>query len=358
MSDIKKIGLLTSGGDCAGLNTAIRAVVKTAFSYGWEVYGIAQGTLGLMERPLRYIEFKEDMLNDLIRRGGTILGSVNKGNPFGETVLPDGTKIDNAESFIEGYKELGLDALIGIGGDGSMRIIDTLAKRGGIKFIGIPKTIDNDVAYNDYAIGFMTAVEVVIDAIDRLRTTALSHNRVQILEVMGRDAGHLALSSAIAGGADVVLLPEIKYDVQNVIKVVEENYKKGFNHTIIVCSEAASMIGEDKLTKSTTGKYGGVGAMLEEKIREATDFEVRSTSLGHLQRGGDPCGFDRRLATEFGVKAAQLLKAGETGYVVTLQGNQIVPTELDKIAGAYNEVKPDSHLVEVARAMGISLGDK
>ncbi len=357
MSSIKKIGLLTSGGDCAGLNTAIRAVVKSAFSRGWEVYGIKQGTVGLMERPLSYIKFEEEMLGDLIRRGGTVLGSVNKGDPFGETELENGEKRDNAQSFIDGYRELGLDALIGIGGDGSMRIIDTLAKKGGIKFVGIPKTIDNDVAFNDYAIGFMTAVEVVIDAIDRLRTTALSHNRVQILEVMGRDAGHLALSSGIAGGADVILLPEIPFDAKNVIKVIEKNYKQGLNHTIIVCSEAANMIGAEKITKST-GKYGGIGVMLEEKIREATSFEVRSTSLGHIQRGGDPCAFDRRLATEFGVKAVELLAQGETGYVVTLQGNELVPTLLDKIAGNYNEVKKDSHLVNVARGMGISLGDE
>ena len=241
--DIKRIGLLTSGGDCAGLNAALRAVVHRADSYGWEVLGIVRATQGLMARPPEYKEFDVSSTHDLLRAGGTVLGTTNKGNPFAFP-LPDGSTCDRSQEIIEGYHQLGLDALIGIGGDGSMAILRRLAQQGGLNLVGIPKTIDNDLGSTGRSIGFDTAVNIATEALDRLHFTAASHSRVMILEVMGRDAGHIALNAGIAGGADIVLIPEISYSIDKICQTIK-GLRRNFATIIVaeaVCTEAGEKV--------------------------------------------------------------------------------------------------------------------
>ncbi|MBY0431589.1 MAG: ATP-dependent 6-phosphofructokinase, partial [Rhodospirillales bacterium] len=238
MTQIRRLGILTSGGDCAGLNAAIRAAVYRAIrTYGWQVVGIKDGTLGLMNRPLEYVDFTLKVFNgDVLRMGGTILGTTNKGDPF-NFPMPDGSRKDRSRDFIDGFRALGLDALVVIGGDGSMKIVRRLCQMGNIPMVGIPKTIDNDVNLTEYAIGFSTGVDVAVEALDRLQPTAASHHRVMVLEVMGRDAGHIALQAGIAGGADVILIPELPYTLDNVARKVREVQEEGRNHVLIVVAE-------------------------------------------------------------------------------------------------------------------------
>ncbi|MFL1780711.1 6-phosphofructokinase [Candidatus Hepatincolaceae symbiont of Richtersius coronifer] len=359
MSEIKRIGVLTSGGDCSGLNAAIRAGVLRAHQLGWEVYGIIEGTVGLMQRPLNYIKLTPENVGvELLRMGGTILRTVNKGDPF-NFPMPDGTFKDRSLEIVEGYKQLGIDALIAIGGDGSMRIIEKLTALGNIRFIGIPKTIDNDVPFTEFPIGYMTAVSCAVENIERLHDTALSHKRVMVAEVMGRDVGHIALSSGIASGADVILIPEIPYDINKVADKIKEIYKNGRDYAIIVCSEAAiSKSGSQTFSEGQDNKkYGGVGYVIGNAIEKITEYETRVTVLGHTQRGGTPVALDRIIATAFGVKAVDLLNEGQNRRVVGWMNRRVIDVDLNEIINTSGAVDIEGDLVKTAKGVGISFGE-
>lgn len=360
MAQTKRIGILTSGGDCAGLNAVIRAVVYAATGKGWEVVGIEDGTVGLLDRPMRYKVLTRDMFDTTIMRlGGTILGTTNKGNPF-KFPMPDGSFKDRTQEIIDGIAELGIEALIGIGGDGSMDILRTLAARGGFKLIGIPKTMDNDVGKTEISVGFETAAYVATEALDRLQPTAASHDRVMVLEVMGRDAGHVALNSGIAGGADVILLPEIPYDINKVTEKIRKIREDGRNFALVVVSEAARAKGGDGMKVELSGgekRYGGVGNFIGAQISELTGFETRVTVLGHVLRGAPPIHTDRLLATAFGVHAVELVAQDKSGRLVAWSNRQVIDVAIEDAIASYQAVDLDGALVRTARALGICLGD-
>jgi 6-phosphofructokinase 1 len=357
---VKRIGILTSGGDCAGLNAAIRAVVLRAAENGWTVVGIRNGTAGLMERPVQAEELGFDVTETAImRQGGTILGTTNKGDPFAFP-MPDGSVLDRSQEVIAGYRALNLDALIGIGGDGSFAILRRLAQQGGINLIGIPKTIDNDLDMTDASIGFATAVEVAAEALDNLQPTAASHSRVMVLEVMGRDAGHIAISAGIAGGADVILIPEIPWRLESIKTKIEEVKARGRNFGLVIVAEAVrTASGQPANVAYSSGqvRYGGIGHYIAEEIARATGAETRVTQLGHVQRGGPPTARDRLLATTFGVKAVDLIAAGKFDRMVALANREIVDVPLGAAIRQPNVVDPKGPLVRTARGIGICLGD-
>lgn len=358
---VEKIGILTSGGDCAGLNAAIRAVVhRAAGHYGWQVIGIRQGTLGLMTRPPMVEELRIDGSEpSILRWGGTILGTTNQGNPFA-FAFPDGTVRDRSEEVIEGVRLLGLDALIGVGGDGSFAILRKLAQQGGIPMVGIPKTIDNDIGITEASIGFSTAVEVATDALDKLQPTAASHSRVMVLEVMGRDAGHIALAAGIAGGADIILIPEIKWSVEALARKVEQLRRTGRNFALVVVAEAVKREDGKPVTQSHGSgavTYGGIGHYVGEKIAQATGAETRVTVLGHVQRGGTPGARDRILASAFGVHAVELIAQGKFDHMVVWSDRQVKAVPIAEAIGQYQAVDPKDALVATARGLGIAFGD-
>ncbi len=359
---MKKIGILTSGGDCAGLNAVIRAVTLRAIqTYGWEVYGIHQGTHGLMRRPVDAIKFElPGCTGNLLRQGGTILGTTNKGDPFAYP-FPDGSLRDISEELIEGYKLLKLDALIGIGGDGSQAILRRLAQQGGLNLITIPKTIDDDLSHTEHSVGFMTAVDVATEALDRLQPTAASHDRVMILEVMGRDAGHIALSAGIAGGADVILIPEIPYNIEAVAHKIKSLQENGRNFALVVVSEAVGTELGDKATitdQSGKSRYGGISQYLANRMTELTGAETRFTVLGHVQRGGQPIFQDRVLASVFGVHAVDLIAEGKFDRMVAWQNRKVVDVPIQQAIEGYQAVDVGGTLVKTARALGICFGDE
>ncbi|HEV7369345.1 ATP-dependent 6-phosphofructokinase [Arenibaculum sp.] len=361
MSSEKRIGILTSGGDCAGLNAVIRAAVHRAtLTYGWQVVGIREGTMGLLARPVRYDVLDLGMVSGtMMRLGGTILGTTNKGDPFAFP-MADGTVRDRSVEIIGGYRELGLDALIGIGGDGSFAILRRLAAQGGINLVGIPKTIDNDVGLTETAIGFDTAVAVATEALDRLQPTAASHARVMVLEVMGRDAGHIAVAAGIAGGADVILIPEIPYRIESVADKIRQVRQQGRNFALVVVSEAVRTADGKELQREFTGgqkRFGGIGDYIGEQIAAATGAETRVTVLGHVQRGSMPSPRDRLIASAFGVHAVDLIAAGKFDRMVAWQNRQVVDVPLEDAIADYNEVELDGALVRTARGLGICLGD-
>jgi len=356
----KRIAILTSGGDCAGLNAVMRAVVHRADHLGWEVLGIENGTAGLLDdpprvRPLKPAEFS----GTIMRQGGTILGTTNSKNPFRYS-MPDGETRDRSEELIATIKTLEIDALIGIGGDGSFEIMSRLAGQGGLNFVGIPKTIDNDLAMTDFSVGFDTAVAVATEALDRLQPTAASHDRVMILEVMGRDAGHIALTAGVAGGVDVILIPEIPYTVEGIAKKINAVKAGGRNFALVIVSEAVKTPDGDKLQVVYHGgekRYGGIGEYLGVKIADATDSETRVTVLGHVQRGGSPTYNDRLLASALGVKAVELVDEGKFGRMVAWQNSGVVDVAVEDAIKQCRTVSKDSSLVHTARALGISFGD-
>ncbi|MGB0749317.1 MAG: ATP-dependent 6-phosphofructokinase [Magnetospiraceae bacterium] len=357
----KRIGVLTSGGDCAGLNAVIRAVTRHASEgYGWEVVGILDGTRGVMERPMRTISLEHAVFSGtLLRQGGTILGTVNKGDPFAFP-MPDGSLKDRSGDILDGIQELGLSGVIGIGGDGSMKLLNRLAKQGGFQFIGVPKTIDNDVPSTDDAVGFSTAVDTAVDALDRLQPTAASHQRVLILEVMGRDAGHIALSAGIAGGADVILIPEIPYNMEVIAKRIRAIYDSGRHHSLMVVAEAVNPVDGDKTMHTYVdgeSRYGGVAHMIGHAVQDLTGAETRVTVLGYVQRGGTPTPRDRVIASAFGVAAVDLIAEGKTEQVVTWRENRVIPVPLQEIAEGPALVDLDGTLVRTARGLHICLGD-
>lgn len=362
---IKRIGLLTSGGDCAGLNAVIRAVVLRAVeTYGWRVIGIREGTQGLLASPADAMELDLDSetidvtSGNVLRMGGTVLGTTNRGDPFAYP-MQDGSRKDRSHELIANYHRLKLDALIGIGGDGSIAILRRLAQQGDIKLVAIPKTIDNDVNQTEASIGFSTAVDVATEALDRLQPTAASHSRVMILEVMGRDAGHIALAAGIAGGADVVLIPEIPWRLGKIQARIEQIKARGRNFALIVVAEAVKTETGEAATMNLAGgvRYGGIGQHLSHVIEKATGAETRVTVLGHVQRGGQPSARDRLLASAFGVHAVDLIAAGKFDRMVAWWNREITDVPLESAIKVPHTVDPDSPMVHTARGLGICFGD-
>lgn len=360
MADIRRIGILTSGGDCAGLNAVLRAVtLHSVRNKGWEVIGIEKGTIGLMQ-PLQWAKLTPERFDgDLLRRGGTIIGTTNKGDPFAFP-MPDGSKLDRSDEIIAGYRELNLDALIGIGGDGSFAILRRLAQQGGMNLVCVPKTIDNDVAVTENSIGYTTAVATATDALDHLQPTAASHDRVMILEVMGRDAGHIALNAGIAGGADVILIPEIPYRLERVAEKILELKREGRNFALIVVAEALRTEGGEAVTQSHSSgmaTYGGVGHWIGARLTEMIDAETRVTVLGHIQRGGTPVPYDRILGSALGVHAVDVIAAGRFDRMVAWRHRDLVDVPLQQGIERYHAVDPEGPTVRTARALGICLGN-
>ncbi len=356
----RRIGVLTSGGDCAGLNAAIRAIVYRAQkTYGWEVLGIEQSTHGLAASPPRARPLTVHNVHDILNQGGTILGSTNSGSPFAH-VDSSGSVKDISQDIIDGYHELGLSALIGIGGDGSLAILRKLAIQGGFNLVGIPKTIDNDVGLTERAIGFSTAVNIATEAVDRLHCTAASHNRVMIVEVMGRDAGHIAMSAGIAGGANVVLVPEIPYSIGVIAETIRQRQARGKHHSLIVVAEAVKNADREAVVNTTcTGqnRLGGIGNYLAERIHATTGAETRVIVPGHLLRGGTPSPFDRLTASAFGIAAVDLVAQERYDRMVAWQDRQVKDVAIEDAINEYATVDPDGTLVKTARGLGICLGD-
>ena len=357
----KRIGILTSGGDCAGLNAVIRGVVTRAVGgLGWRVFGIREGTMGLLRRPLDYLELDPSMFSgQILRQGGTILGTTNKGDPFAFP-MPNGELLDRSDELVAGYRELKLDALIGIGGDGSMDILRRFAQKGDIPLVGIPKTIDNDIGATEFSVGYLTAVDVATQAMDMLQPTAASHSRVMVLEVMGRDAGHIALAAGIAGGADVIIIPEISYSIADVAAKIDRLKMRGRNFALVIVAEAVKMENGESATVVHGGgetRYGGIGHYLADKISDATGAETRVTVLGHVQRGAGPSAQDRLYALAFGAAAVELIAEGRVDRMVAWQNRQVVDIPIAEAIDQYSAVDPSGALVRTARGLGISLGD-
>ncbi len=360
MGKQKRIGILTSGGDCAGLNAVIRAVTSHAIlHYGWEVVGICRSTHGLLQRPPETLSLTLDNIYPLLTMGGTILGTTNKGDPFG-FVSADGRVYDRSTEIIEGYRLLGLDALIGIGGDGSLAILRKLAQRGGINLVAVPKTIDNDLGITEHCIGADTAINIATEALDRLHFTAASHSRVMILEVMGRDAGHIAISAGIAGGADVILIPEIPYTIASVCQAIDRLQDVGRNFCLIVVAEAVCTENGQQIKQVNRlgeSRLGGIGQYLADRITDRTGADVRVTTLGHVQRGGTPSPLDRLVASAFGVAAVDLIANEDYDRMVSWQGRTVVSVPITDAIAQYSAVDPHGSLVATARGLGICLGE-
>ncbi len=358
-----RIGILTGGGDCPGLNGVIRAVTLHARqTYGWEVVGIRNGFEGLYEED--YMDLTPSNVAQLLPRGGTVLGSSNRANPFAYPVkLPDNrVEIhDVSNRCMANLERLDLHGMIVVGGDGTMSFAQRFIQRGATRIVGVPKTIDNDLEATDYTVGFQTAVEIVVDALERLHSTAESHERIMIVEVMGRYAGWIALTSAVAGGAHVCLIPEIDYDPDRVVDAFHRRHGRGVTYSIVVCAEGAKPKGGG-LSVMTAGdvtkqeKLGGAGARLAELISARCDYEVRSTVLGHIQRGGSPCAFDRELATKFGVKAVEMIAEGKFGHVAAIEHGHVVSRPIDTAVKKLKLVDPAGELVRTAKGVGIELG--
>lgn len=359
---IKRIGILTGGGDAPGLNAAIRAVVLTGHNrYGWEVVGILQGFDGL-QVGLPPIPLDEATVRDLLWRGGTILGAANRGSPFAVPVeKPDGTieRVDASQEALKRIDEMGLHALVVAGGDGTMSIANKLVGMGA-KIVGVPKTIDNDLAATDVTFGFNTAINTATEALDKLQTTAESHHRVMVLEVMGRNAGWIALKAGVSGGADAILIPEIPFDIDVICQKITAIQRSGRRYSLIVVAEGAAPIGGEqeyyiKGDRQFAGRLGGIGFIVGNMLADCVGAEVRVTVLGHLQRGGQPSPRDRWLATRFGSAAVHLAAQERWGYMVALQGNEIVPVAMED-AIRLKFVDPRGPMVQMARDLGIVFG--
>ncbi|XVJ52338.1 MAG: ATP-dependent 6-phosphofructokinase [Vampirovibrio sp.] len=356
----------TGGGDCPGLNAVIRAIVKRfSAEEEWEVLGSMEAFNGILKDPMEVMLLDDAAVSGIHIRGGTILKTTNKGGPLAWPVVDaDGSwhTEDRVEEMRERLDKLGVEAIISIGGEGSMDIAYKLQQRG-INMVGVPKTIDNDLSATDVTFGFQTAVEIATEAVDRLVTTASSHNRLMILEVMGRHAGWIALSSAIAGGADVALIPEIPYSLDGVAeKIKSQMEKEGF--AIVVIAEGAKARDGDVVSKASNEVgyqnvlYGGVGHQLNEELKKRLDVDSRVMILGHLQRGGTPCAYDRILSTQFGVKAAEMVLQKEFGKMAAYHNHTVISVPLEQAISEYNFVNQNSDLVHAARGAHICLGDK
>jgi 6-phosphofructokinase 1 len=361
MTGIRRIGVLTSGGDCAGLNAVIRAITYRAVDgYGWDVIGIRNGTAGLLARPVEAERLTTAHFpGTLMRISGTVLGTTNKGDPF-DFPEADGRTRDRSQEVIDGWRSLEIDALVGIGGDGSLKILRRLAQQGEIALVAVPKTIDNDVGPTEVSIGYPTAVMTATTALDHLQPTAASHSRVMILEVMGRDAGHIALAAGISGGADVILIPEVSYSMAAVAAKLRRMKEDGRNFALVVVAEAVRT--EDgravrQFQAGGSGAYGGIGYYIASRITEETGAETRVTVLGHLQRGGMPTPRDRLMASIFGVHAVDLIAAGRFDRMVAWSGRQVMDVPLAEAIATSRDVDVAGPLVHTARGLGICLGD-
>jgi ATP-dependent phosphofructokinase / diphosphate-dependent phosphofructokinase len=360
MATVRKIGVLTGGGDAPGLNAVIRAVVKTAHNANIEVLGLEDSFDGLIYPEKSRILTPRDVTG-ILRRGGTVLGTVNRGNPFAEPIkTPEGT-FDYADRVLEMFHTKALDALVCIGGDGTLSISYEFHKRG-IPLVAVPKTIDNDIPGTVSCFGFDTAVSFATDAIDRLHTTAEAHRRIIVVEVMGRYAGWIALQAGVAGGADVILIPEIPYDINKVSACIQSRDRWGARFSIVVVAEGARPVdGQVSLLEEAHGaaveRLGGAGNRCASALEKLAGKETRYVVLGHLQRGGAPTAFDRTLATRFGGKAVELLRAGQFGKMVANHPPDIVPIPLGEIVGRTKTVPLDYDLLLTARALGVSFGD-
>ncbi len=373
MNEIKKVAILTAGGDCPGLNPVIRAVVKTAITkYGLEVMGVRHGYFGLYHGD--FIKLGLDDVDEIITKGGTILYSSNKDNLFqypvkdkdGNLVRDENGKLiyeDCSDVAVENLKKAGIDAIFILGGDGSLTSARDFARKG-VKVIGIPKTIDNDLAHTDYTFGFDTAISVATDGLDRVRTTGMSHHRVMVVEIMGRGAGWMTLHAGIAGAADVILIPEIPYDITKVAEKIKADKASGKEFSIVAVSEGAKALdGKQVIAKviedsADSIRLGGVGAVVADQLEKLTGSEARATTLGHIQRGGTPTAHDRVLSSRYGYAAVELCMKGGFGRMVALQGDQIVDVSLEDVIGQKTKnVDPNGELVTMAKAMGICFGD-
>ena len=357
-----KIGVLSGGGDAPGLNAVIRAVVKTAiYKYGWEVTGIIDGFEGLLT-PTKTRQLTSWNTRGILFVGGTILGTTNRGNPFAHKTMIGGKEIveDMSPMVLSNIEEIGLDVLIVIGGDGSLKIGDGLYKLG-VPVIGVPKTIDNDLMATHVTFGFHTAVATATDALDKLHTTAESHSRVILLEVMGRYAGWIALQAGIAGSADVILIPEIPFSMDKVVERLTERKKSGSKSSIVVVAEGAKPAGGEMAVREKAAdgyvlRLGGMGEIVANEISRKTSIETRVTVLGHLQRGGSPCPYDRILATRYGAAAVELIAQKKFGEMVSYQPPNITSVPLDKAISCLKLVDPEGELVKITEGMGVSFG--
>ena len=360
MAEAKRIGILTAGGDCPGLNAVIRGVVKSANTHGYEVVGFLKGYEGLVD-PVSYIALNHKNTTGILSQGGTILGSTNKGRFCATVGVNDRVEID--PELVAGVKttveQLNLSGLICVGGDGSLAVAQQFHENG-IPVVGVPKTIDNDLSSTAFTFGFFSAVFCATDALDRLQTTAASHERVMVLEVMGRDAGHIALTAGVAGGADVILIPEVPWSIEAVCRKVEERRQSGRNFSLVVVAESVKApSGEAQRYKDAFGqaRYGGIGRVVAEEIAHHTGAETRVTVLGHVQRGGSPVPLDRVLGSAFGVAAVDLAAEGRFDRVVGWQARRVIDVPILEACAAYQAVDPDDALMRTARGLGIAFGD-
>lgn len=350
-ASIRKIGVLTSGGDCAGLNAVIRAVTDAAVGRGWQVVGLRNGHLGLLNDPPDVLPLTADTVRgDLLRSGGTVLGTTTKGDPFAFP-NPDGTTSDRSGDVRDAILKLGLEALVVIGGDGSMRLFDRLLEGIGIPWVGVPKTIDNDVPGTEFAVGFFTAVEIVGQSLDRLASTAASHRRIMVLEVMGRDSGFIALFGGIAGGADVILMPEFPYDLDAVAAHVRHITHDRPSPVLVVVAEGAARPAEERRKGSSIGQAVANG------LQTRTGFDARCTVLGHVQRGGTPAMFDRLLGSAMGARAVHVMAAGQSGRMVAWRGGLVTDVPLADVVTGPRFVARDSQLIRTARRLGTYVGE-
>lgn len=360
MPTLKKIGVLTGGGDAPGLNAVIRAVVKASFNSGVEVLGLEDSFDGLIYPEKSRLLTPRDVTG-ILRLGGTILGTVNRGDPFAEPITtPEGT-FDYADRVMEMFQKAGLDALVCIGGDGTLAISYEFYKKG-IPLVGVPKTIDNDIVGTTSCFGFDTAVSFATEAIDRLHTTAEAHRRIIVVEVMGRYAGWIALHGGVAGGADVILIPEIPYDLDKVAECIRARDRWGARFSIVVVAEGARpKDGQRSILEAARGgnaeRLGGAGMACAKELEHRAGKETRYVVLGHLQRGGAPTAFDRTLATRFGGKAVDMLLHGQFGKMVANHPPDLVPVPLRDVVGKIKTVPLDNDLLLTARALGVSFGD-
>ena len=366
MSEIKRIGVMTGGGDCPGLNPVIRAVTKTAImKYGLEVVGIKHGYRGLYLGGDEFINLHLNNVEEILSKGGTILYSSNKDNLFDYTYEDENGNIchgDVSDVGVKNLKEAGIDALIIIGGDGTLTSGRDFSRKG-VKVIGVPKTIDNDLAATDTTFGFDTAVSNAVEAIDKLRTTAESHSRSMVVEAMGRYAGFLALSAGMGGAADAILIPEIPYDIEKVAASLKQRLASGKNYAIVVVAEGAKpKNGEMYVSKVVEDspdpiRLGGIANIVSDQLEKLTGIESRAAILGHIQRGGSPTANDRILSTRYGSHAVELLMQGKFGNMVVLRGNEMSYESLENVIGNNKAVDPNGELVTIAKATGVCFGD-
>jgi 6-phosphofructokinase 1 len=362
MRQSKRVGVLTGGGDCPGLNAVISAIVKTAErDYNWEVIGFLDGYEGLIEN--RYMSLGLKDVSGIMALGGTILGSSNRANPFRFPVLQDEEYVylDRSSQAVRNFEALGLEVLVAIGGDGTMAASAGMIEKG-LPVIGVPKTIDNDLWGTDVTFGFDSALAVATEAIDRIHTTAQSHHRIMLVEVMGRYAGWVALGSGLAGGGDIILIPEIPYDIEAVCDRIKERNSRGKRFSIVVVGEGARAIGGKMVVGRTVAsspdpiRLGGVSHRLAAQLEGLLNIECRVTILGHLVRGGSPTAFDRVLATRFGVEAMHRAVEGRSGEMVVLRGTEVKDVPIAEVAGKIRKVTADHPWVRTAASIGISLG--